>query len=320
MTRYFIQRFLLVWPTIIGVTIIIFVLVRLMPGGVTSALLGQDATPQQVKELNHALGLDKPIITQYVIWVGQLLHGNLGKSILQQTSIAHEIKGRIGWTFELGSLALVFSIIIALPVGILSAIKQDSIWDFIARSAAIGALAIPSFWLAELLIIYGSIGVHLGGFYLHFTPPLGDEIGKNLGANLRLLIPPSLILGFGLSGSVMRLTRTQMLEVMRQDYIRTARAKGLPARGVIAGHALKNALIPVVTIIGLQIPILIGGSVIMEEIFALPGVGLYLLNGISQRDYTVIQIMVLLTAIVVVFSNLFVDFTYSFLDPRIRGA
>lgn len=320
MSRYFIQRFLLVWPTIIGVTIIIFVIVRAIPGGVTSALLGQDATPQQVKALTHALGLDKPLWQQYLLWIRDLLHGDLGKSLLQNTAITHDVSQRIGWTFELGSFALIFSMIISLPVGILSAIKQDSIWDFIARSTAITALALPSFWIATLFIIYGSIGFHAGGIYFHFTPPLGDQIGSGLATNLKLIIPPAIILGFGLSGSVMRLTRTQMLEVMRQDYIRTARAKGLGTNGVVIRHALKNALIPVITIIGLQIPVLVGGSVIMEQIFSLPGVGLYLLTGISQRDYTIIQALVLISATVVILTNLLVDFSYSLFDPRIRGA
>ena len=320
MTRYMTQRVLLLLPTLIGVTLIVFALVRIVPGGIVSALLGQDATPQKAKELTHALGLDKPIIEQYFLWIRDVLHGDLGRSYFTQTSIAHDISQRIGWTFELGSFAMLFSLIISLPVGVLSAIKQDSVWDFIARSAAILALAIPSFWLGTLFIIYFSIGIHLGGVYFHFTPPLGNQINSNLADNLKLIIPPALILGFGLSGSVMRLTRTQMLEVMRQDYIRTARAKGLGTSGVVMRHALKNALIPVITIIGLQIPILVGGSVIMEQIFSLPGVGYYLLQGINQRDYAIIQGVVLISATVVIFSNLLVDLSYSLFDPRIKGA
>lgn len=320
MTRYLIQRVLLLLPTIIGVTLIVFILVRIVPGGIVSALLGQDATPEKAKELTHALGLDKPIPVQYALWIRDLLHGNLGTSYFGQTSVTNDLKQRIGWTFELGSLALIFSLIVALPVGIISAIRQDTFLDYVARSFAIAALAIPSFWLATLLIVYGSIGVHIGGIYLHFTPPLGNRINANLSANLRLVLPPALILGIGLSGSVMRLMRTQMLEVMRQDYIRTARAKGLATSGVIIRHALRNALIPVVTIIGLQVPVLVGGSVILESIFSLPGMGYYLIAAINQRDLPVIQSVVLISATVVILSNLLVDLTYSFLDPRIRNA
>jgi peptide/nickel transport system permease protein len=319
-TRYFIQRILLTIPTIIGVTLIVFTLVRIVPGGVESVLLGQDATPQQAKELHHALGLDQPIWEQYLRWMGGVVHGDLGQSILNHTSVAHDIALRIGWTFELGSFALAFSLLIALPIGILAAVRQDSVLDYIARSAAIAFLAVPSFWLATMLIVYGSIGLSIGGLSLHFTPPLGREIDSSLSSNLALVVPPALILGIGLSGSVMRLTRTQMLEVMRQDYIRTAQAKGLHVGSVIARHALKNALIPVVTIIGLQIPVLVGGSVILEQIFSLPGIGFYLVSAISQRDLTVIQGVVLISASIVILSNLTVDLVYSFLDPRLRTA
>jgi peptide/nickel transport system permease protein len=320
MSRYFVQRLLLVLPTLIGVTLITFTLIRLVPGGTVSALLGPTATPQQAAELRHALGLDRPIWQQYVTWVGGLLHGSLGKSLLEQSSIAHDLSQRIGWTFELGALALSISLLVALPIGVLAAIRQDSLWDYVARSAAIAFLAIPSFWLGTMLIVYGSMGLDIGGISLHFTPPLGNEIGDSLGQNLQLVLPAAIILGIGLSGSVMRLTRTQMLEVMRQDYIRTAQAKGLGVQRVIVRHALRNAFIPVITIIGLQIPVLIGGSVVLEQIFSLPGVGNYLVNAISQRDLTVIQAVVLLSAFVVILSNLVVDMAYTALDPRLRGA
>jgi peptide/nickel transport system permease protein len=318
MTRYFAQRLLLVVPTLIGVTVIVFALLRLVPGGAISALLGENATPDQVRALKHALGFDLPIWLQYLKWMGAVLHGDLGKSLLNQTPISHDIAVRIGWTFEMGAFALMFSLLVALPIGILSAIRQDKPIDYFARSSAIAFLAIPSFWLATLLIVYGAMGVQIGGLFFHFTPPLGREIDADLGSNLRLVIPPALILGIGLSGSVMRLTRTQMLEVMRQDYIRTAQAKGLRLLVVIARHALRNALIPVITIIGLQVPVLVGGSVVLEQIFSLPGMGYYLVSAVSQRDITAIQGVVLVSATIVILSNLLVDVTYSLLDPRIR--
>jgi peptide/nickel transport system permease protein len=315
-----VRRSLLIVPTIIGVTFLVFLLVRLIPGGAATALLGENATPKQVHDLNHQLGLDQPLPVQYIKWVGHAITGDLGKSVINGTKITKDIRSRIGWTFELGILAIMFSLLIALPTGILAAIRQDSIFDYVARSAAIAFLAIPSFWLATLLIVYGSIGINLGFTTFHFTPPLGKEIGTSLGQNLRLIVPPAIILGIGLSGSVMRLTRTQMLEVMRQDYIRTASAKGLRGDVIIWRHALRNAFIPVITIIGLQIPVLVGGSVVLEQIFSLPGIGQYLILAISQRDFTVIQGVVVISASIVIISNLLVDFTYPLLDPRIRYA
>lgn len=320
MSRYFLQRLLLLIPTLLGVTVIAFALLRLIPGGAVGALLGDNATPEQARALTHALGLDRPIPIQYLHWLIGVMHGDLGMSLLSQTPVSQEISVRIGWTFELGAFALLFSLIIALPIGILAAVRQDSLLDYAARSSAIAFLAVPSFWLATLLIVYGATGVGLGDFTLHFTPPLGREIAADLGSNLRLVVPPALILGIGLSGAVMRLTRTQMLEVMRQDYVRTAQAKGLRMWIVISRHALRNALIPVITVIGLQVPVLIGGSVVLEQIFSLPGLGYYLVQAVSQRDITAIQGIVLVSASLVILSNLLVDLSYSVLDPRIRHA
>jgi peptide/nickel transport system permease protein len=318
MARYFIRRVLLVIPTVIGVTFFVFLLVRLIPGGATSAILGENATPKQAALLKHELGLDQPIPTQYIKWVGHALQGDLGRSVVNGTVISHDVRTRIGWTFELGGFAILFSLLVALPVGVLAAIRQDTIFDYIARSAAVAFLAVPSFWLATLLIVYGSIGLSIGPLNLHFTPPLGKQISASLAQNLQLIIPPAIILGIGLSGAVMRLTRTQMLEVMRQDYVRTARAKGLREHAIILRHAFRNAFIPVLTIIGLQVPVIVGGSVILEQIFSLPGMGFYLIGAINQRDFTVIQGVVVLSATIVIVSNLLVDFAYPLLDPRIR--
>jgi peptide/nickel transport system permease protein len=208
--------------------------------------------------------------------------------------------------------------VIGLPVGVLSAIKQDSLPDYVSRSVAILALSVPSFWLATLLIVYGSIGIPFGFFTFHYTPPLGRQIGASLSQNLHLILPAAIILGVGLAGSIMRLMRTQMLEVMRQDYIRTAQAKGLRSHVVLVRHALRNSLIPVVTIIGIQLPVLVGGSVVLEQIFSLPGMGFYYLGAINQRDFTVIQAVTVIAASVVIVSNLLVDLSYPLFDPRIR--
>jgi peptide/nickel transport system permease protein len=318
MTGYIIRRVLLLLPTIIGVTFLVFLLVRLVPGGAASALAGQDATPAKIKQINHALGLDKPIVEQYWNWVSGMVRLDLGKSIINNTSIANDIKQRIGWTLELGGLAILFSMVIGLPIGVLAAIKQDSLPDYISRSVAILALSVPSFWLATLLIVYGSIGIPFGFFTFHYTPPLGRQIGASLSQNLHLILPAALILGVGLAGSIMRLMRTQMLEVMRQDYIRTAQAKGLRNHVVLVRHALRNSLIPVVTIIGIQLPVLVGGSVVLEQIFSLPGMGFYYLGAINQRDFTVIQAVTVIAASVVIVSNLLVDLSYPLFDPRIR--
>src|SRR5579883_936318 len=324
MTGYIIRRVLLLIPTMLGVTFLVFLLVRLVPGGAASALAGQDATPEKIKQINHALGLDQPILWQYAKWIGGLLHLDLGKSIINHTSIANDIKQRIGWTLELGGFAVLFSMLIGLPVGVLSAIRQDSLADYVARSVAIAALSVPSFWLATLLITYGSIGIPIGVpklpplVVIHYTPPLGREINASLSQNLRLILPAAIILGIGLSGSIMRLMRTQMLEVMRQDYIRTAQAKGLHARVILMRHALRNSLIPVITIIGLQLPVIVGGSVVLESIFSLPGMGYYFLQSLIQRDFTVIQAVTVIAAAVIVLSNLLVDLSYPLFDPRIR--
>ena len=318
MTGYIIRRALLLIPTILGVTFLVFLLVRLVPGGPASALAGQDATPAKIKQINHSLGLDQPIIVQYGQWIGGMLHLDFGKSIINHTSIANDIKQRIGWTLELGGAAIAFAMLIGLPVGVLSALRQDSLPDYLSRSVAILALSVPSFWLATLLIVYGSIGVPLGFVTWHFTPPLGKEISQGLGVNLKLVMPASFILGVGLSGSIMRLMRTQMLEVMRQDYIRTAQAKGLRSHVVLVRHALRNSLIPVITIIGLQLPVLVGGSVVLEQIFSLPGMGFYYLYAIGQRDFPIIQAVTVIAATVVIVSNLLVDLSYPLFDPRIR--
>jgi peptide/nickel transport system permease protein len=325
MTGYIVRRLLLLIPTILGVTFLVFILVRFVPGGAASALAGQDATPQKIKQINHALGLDQPIGVQYAKWLGGLLHLDFGKSItLTQNPITRDIKQRIGWTLELGGFAVLFSLLVGLPVGVLSAIRQDSLADYVARSIAIAALSVPSFWLATLLITYGSIGIPIGVpklpplVVIHYTPPLGREISAGISQNLRLILPAAIILGIGLSGSIMRLMRTQMLEVLRQDYIRTAQAKGLHGRVILMRHALRNSLIPVITIIGLQLPVIVGGSVVLESIFSLPGMGYYFLQALIQRDFTVIQAVTVIAAGVVVLSNLLVDLSYPLFDPRIR--
>jgi peptide/nickel transport system permease protein len=259
------------------------------------------------------LGLDKPVVEQYGIWMGQvLIHGNLGKSMIDQTPVSEEVAARWPITVELGLLALIVAQIIAIPIGIYSAIRQDTISDYFARSFAIIAISIPPFFLATLVIVFPSI-------WWHYMPPLYVvSITKNLAGNLKMFIIPAIVLGVGYAGLTMRMTRTMMLEVLRQDYIRTAWSKGLNERVVVLRHALKNALLPIITIIGSQVSLLIGGSVIIENIFQLPGMGQLFINAIGQRDYTLVESIVLLYAVAIVIINLLTDLTYGMLDPRVH--
>lgn len=243
----------------------------------------------------------------------RVLRLDLGRSIISGRTVTSELENRLPVTLQLGVMAIFFSLLIALPIGILSAIRQDTIWDYVGRSFAIGMLAVPGFWVALLLIT-------LAGRYFEWgVPPKSYiRITDNPIGNIRMLTVPSIILGAGLSGSVMRFTRSAMLETLRQDYIRTAWAKGLRERVIIVRHAMRNALIPVVTVVGLQLPILVGGTVIIEQVYSIPGMGRYYVTSVNSLDYPVIQAINLLVATVVVFTNIAVDITYSILDPRIR--
>ncbi len=316
MRAYIIRRLLLVIPTLLIVTIIVFCAVRFIPGNVIEMMAAQageaedlEATMQAIR---HNLGLDVPIYIQYFRWLGGVLRGDLGRSLWTQESIAKELLHRLPISVELGILAILFGLVIALPVGIFSAIRQDTVGDYVSRTVAILCISVPSFWLATLVVVYPSI-------WFGWTPTLPvipffrDPLGS-----LQQFIIPAILLGMGMSGTTMRMTRTMMLEVLRQDYIRTAWAKGLSERVVIYRHALKNALIPVVTIVGLQLPILVGGAVVIETIFGLPGIGRYFVEALFQRDYPIISAVNLVVATFVLVCNLAVDLGYAYLDPRVR--
>ncbi len=328
MRVYIIRRLLLMIPTVFIVSVLIFFMIRLIPGSIVDAMVAQQqsmgggtvALDRAVIE--HELGLDVPILTQYGRWIGVvaqadgnfsgLFQGNLGTSLWKQTPVIDEIAFRWPVTLELAFLALIVAQLIGVPVGIYSALRQDTWGDYIARSFAILCISIPGFWLGTLVIVFPSI-------WWNYTPPLmlirftEDPIG-----NLGMFIIPATILGMVMSGSTMRMTRTMMLEVLRQDYIRTAWAKGLRERVVIIRHALKNALIPVITFIGLWMPYLIGGTVIIEQIFCLPGMGRLMLDATLLRDYPIVSGVTFILAFGLVFINLMVDLTYGFLDPRIH--
>jgi peptide/nickel transport system permease protein len=311
--RYIIRRLLLTIPALLGVSIIVSGMVRLLPGDAVTLMLQDYAQyAKNTDDLRAQLGLNHSFPVQYLSWVGGVLHGNLGQSLRDRTPVSHELAIRLPVTFELGILGMIIALMIAIPLGVYSAVKQDSAFDFIGRSLAIAMLAIPGFWLATLAITLPSL-------WFQWTPPIRyTSFQKNALTNLQQMLLPAIILGIGLSGAVMRLTRAQMLEVLRQDYIRTARSKGLRDRSVIIRHALRNALVPVVTLLGLQTTVLISGTVVLESIFVIPGMGRYLLDSLNYRDYPAIQAVVLIFAAVIIGVNLVVDLLYAWLDPRIR--
>ena len=332
MGAYIIRRLLLIIPTLSILTILVFLSVRFLPGDVID-LIAMGVEVQGGGEIDreameHILGLDVPVHVQYGRWLGVLptpdwatgeyhfkglLQGTLGTSLFASyMPIEESILDRLPVTIELGVMSIIIGLVIALPVGIYSAIRQDTAADYVGRSIAIIGLATPNFWLALMVVIYPTI-------WWGWSPPMRlipfteDPLG-----NLGMFFIPSLILGTAASAATMRMTRTMMLEVLRQDYIRTAWSKGLKERVVVMRHAVKNALIPVVTLIGMQLPLLVGGSVIMENIFNLPGLGRLILDSLNKRDYPVVSGVNLFFATVVMANNLFIDLIYPYLDPRVR--
>ena len=321
MRAYVIRRILLLIPTLFIVTVLVFLSVRFIPGDIIDVMTARMTATQSgtidEEALKRRLGLDKPVYAQYAKWIGDIvLRGTLGRSLyassLGSATVEQKLAGRVGVTVELGLLAILTGVIIAVPIGIYSAIRQYTVADYAGRMVAIFGLATPNFWLGLMVMIYPAI-------WWGWTPPL-THVGfsEDPWANLGMLIIPALILGTYLAASTMRMTRTMMLEVLRQDYVRTAWAKGLKERVVVVRHAVKNALIPVVTLVALQLPIIAGGSVIIENIFNLPGLGQLMLVALNERDYPVVSGINLLFASVVVLINLITDLTYAFLDPRIR--
>lgn len=314
MRQYIIRRLILAIPTLFFVSLIIFGLMRLVPGDILMLKMGATVLAEkwEMDALRRELGLDKPLPLQYLEYVGGLVRGDMGESLWSGQPVTQAVMLRLPVTAELAVLGIVFALLIAIPVGVMSAIRQDTWTDYLLRGVAIAGISIPSFWLATLAIVLPAV-------FFRWSPPiLYSPFFKDPLRNLQQFILPSLILGTALSASTARMTRSMMLEVLRQDYIRTAWAKGLGERTVIVRHALKNALIPVVTILGHQIAFLIGGTVILESIFTLPGMGSYLLDAINVRDYPVVQGITVLVSVWVVLLNLVIDVSYAALDPRIR--
>ena len=332
MRSYLIRRLLLIIPTLFILTVLVFLAVRFIPGDIVDTMVAEmeawNAMGAAIdrEALERMLGLDVPVHVQYGRWIGVLptpgwptgepqfkglLQGSFGEA-LRGWSIGERLIGRLPVTIELGVLSILIGLVIALPVGIYSAIRQDTATDYVGRTVAVIGLATPNFWLAIMVMLYPAL-------WWRWSPSVElitfeeDPLG-----NLGMFLIPAVILGTAMSAATMRMTRTMMLEVLRQDYIRTAWSKGLRERVVVMRHAVKNALIPVVTLVGLQLPLLIGGSVILEQIFVLPGIGRMFVDALDQRDYPVVSAINLIFATAVLVINLMIDVIYAFLDPRVR--
>ena len=314
MARYIFRRLLSLIPVLLGVSIVVFFLVRLIPGSALQMYLGTqvEATPEQMEELRRIFGEDKPIPVLYIEWFGRLLHGDLGYSLRTGRQVLPDILQRLPLSFELTIFALFLALLIGIPLGIIGAVKKNPILDIVIRITGLLGLSLPQFWLASLMVIaFSSFRgfIPMGNYIPFIQAPL---------ENIRMMLLPSLAIGIGLAAVIMRYMRNSMLEVMQMDYIRTAQAKGLKRKIVISRHALKNAILPVITIAGFNTGYLLGGAIVIEEVFALPGMGRLVLYAIYQRDYPLIQGIVLIIALMFVLINLLTDLLYAAIDPRIR--
>ncbi len=316
MRTYLAKRLLLILPTLLGVAAVVFVIMRVIPGDVTLLILGGDQTgridPQQLAAMRHQLGLDQPIAAQFATWMWGVLRFDFGTSLWTGQPVLQEVLIRLPLSLEVAILATIVSVLLAVPLGLLAAVRQDSWVDYLIRVVSIGGLAIPSFWVGILVILF--LVIYFGwGPPLEFTPPWVDPW-----ANFQQLVWPVLTVGYRYAAVTTRMTRSTVLEVLREDYIRTAWAKGLRERAVVIHHALKNAMLPVITLVGTEFAFLIGGLVVTESVFTLNGVGRFVVDAVAHRDYPVVQALVFLIAFCFVIVNLLIDLTYAWLDPRIR--
>lgn len=325
MTKYLYMRLLQLIPVFISISILVFLLIHLAPGDPIHLLIGPDGTPEDYARLQTHYGLDLPLYMQYIRWVGNALQGDLGISIRQRVPVTTLIFNRLGATFELAAASIFLAALFGIPVGVLAAVKKNSFIDFFSMIFALIGVSMPPFWLGLVMLAYISLN---SAFFPMFGRDYGFLAGlysfittfdpQNLITGFRYLFLPALSLGIALMAIITRLTRSSLLEILNKDYIRTARAKGLGEKVIIFKHGLRNALLPVVTIIGLQFGFLLGGAVITETVFAWPGVGRLIVNAILQRDFPIIQGGVLMMAIIFTLVNLLVDISYAFLNPRIR--
>lgn len=316
MQTYVLKRLLLVVPTLLGVAVIVFLIMRVIPGDVALMILGGDdggqINPQQVAALREQLGLDRPLIVQFGAWLWGILRLDFGNSLWTGQPIVHELAIRLPLSLQLALMATFVSVLIAIPLGTLAAVRQDSWVDYAVRVVSIGGLAIPSFWIGILCILF--LVIYFGwGPPLEFTPPWVDPW-----VNLQMMVWPIVTVGYRYAAVTTRMTRSTVLEVLREDYIRTAWAKGLRERAVVVRHALKNSMLPVITLVGTEFAFLIGGLVVTETVFTLNGIGRFVVEAVAHRDYPVVQALVFLIAFSFVLVNLLVDLTYAWFDPRIR--
>lgn len=317
MQAYMMRRLVLFFPTLLFLSLIVFVIMRIVPGDPAEAILagptGEGSyTQEDLQRLRQTLGLDRPLPVQYAEWLWGMVRLDMGTSLVLGRPVSEELKLRFPVTLQLGLMALFISVSIGVPIGVLAAIRQDTWLDYVCRGIAILGLAMPTFWVALLIILVLSV-------WFSWFPPLGFvHMWENPLVSIQQLIFPAFALGFHSNGVKLRLTRAQLLEVLREDYVRTAWAKGLPERVVVIRHALRNALLPVVTVIGLQLAAILGGTVLIENIFALPGMGRSLINAVYNRDFPVVQSFVMVLGLLHLSMNLLVDVLYGWLDPRIR--
>jgi peptide/nickel transport system permease protein len=315
MTRYVIRRIVSVFPVLVGISVAVFLMLRLIPGDVVDVILGTEgaASPERMAQLRALFGIDRPYHEQYADWAGKLVTGDLGRSLRTSRPILPDILARLPVTFQITTMAMLMSLCLAVPLGVISAVNRYSRVDSVVRVIGLLGLSIPNFWLATMLVLLVST-------YLRGTLPTSGYVNpaQDVLGSLRSTLLPAIALGVANMAILMRMTRSSMLEVLRQEYVTTARAKGLMERVVVYRHALRNALIPVITVAGVQVGYLLGGAIIIEQIFALPGVGTLVLNAITQRDYPVVQAGVLFIAGSFVLVNLVVDLLYAYLDPKIH--
>ena len=316
MRTYILKRVLLIVPTLLGVAAIVFLIMRVIPGDVALMILGGDegggVDQQQVAALRERLGLDRPLIVQFGAWLWGVLRFDFGNSLWTGQPIVHELAIRLPLSLQLALMATFVSVLIAIPLGTLAAVRQDTWVDYTVRVVSIGGLAIPSFWIGILCILF--LVIYFGwGPPLEFTPPWVDPW-----VNLQMMVWPVVTVGYRYAAVTTRMTRSTVLEVLREDYIRTAWAKGLRDRAVVVRHALKNSMLPVITLVGTEFAFLIGGLVVTETVFTLNGIGRFVVEAVAHRDYPVVQALVFLIAFSFVVVNLLVDLTYAWFDPRIR--
>jgi peptide/nickel transport system permease protein len=322
MRDYILKRLLQIIPTILMITLVVFIMMHTIPGDPIIALLGDAYSEEDAVQLRQAYGLDKPLVVQYAIWLGKLVRGDWGTSILTSRPVLQDVLLRLPVTVELIALAMAVALLIAIPAGIIAALRQNTWADYMAMTSALAGISIPDFFLGILLLLVFSFALQgllpsSGWVYWPGTCP-SLVCQESVWGNLRHALMPALALGVGRAAILTRLLRASMLEIIRMEYVTAARAKGLATTAVILKHALKNALIPTVTILGLQVGFLIGGAIVIETLFALPGLGTYGINAIIARDYQQVQGFILLVALCFVGINFVVDLTYSCLDPRIR--